>query len=278
MPTRFLLLSLLAMSASAELLRVMTYNVRYPAKGDGADLWDLRRDLFVASVRAKDPDIVGTQELFHPQGEYLVAKAPEYKWFGVSRRGNTEDEHMGVFYKPSKLKLLKSGDFWLSETPETAGSMSWNVTLPRMVTWGLFELRASKRRFILYNTHFPHRGQDEEARKKCAELIAQRIGKLDPKVPFILTGDFNAPATGPVHKVFADAGLSDAWMTAPQKFGPEGTFNGFKGTTTGPRIDWIFFRGPGIQPVLAETVTLHRGDRYPSDHFAVFGLLELHSK
>jgi endonuclease/exonuclease/phosphatase family metal-dependent hydrolase len=77
--------------------------------------------------------------------------------------------------------------------------------------------------------------------------------------------------------VFTEAGLTDAWTGAPQKFGPEGTFNGFKGTTTGPRIDWIFFRGPGIQPLLAETVTLHQGDRYPSDHFAVFTLLELKS-
>jgi endonuclease/exonuclease/phosphatase family metal-dependent hydrolase len=268
-------LLLLTTCASAELLRVMTYNVRYPAKGDGPDLWDSRREMFVASVRAKDPDIIGTQELFHLQGQYLVEKAPEYKWFGVSRRGNTEDEHMGVFYKPSKLKLLKSGNFWLSETPETAGSMAWNVTLPRMVTWGLFEMRTSKRKFILYNTHFPHRREDEDARKKCAALIASRIAALDPKVPFILTGDFNAPAEGPVYRVFADAGLSDAWREAPQKFGPEGTFNGFKGTTTGPRIDWIFFRGPGIQPVVAETVTLHRGERYPSDHFPVFTVLEM---
>ena len=230
---RFLLLCLFTACASAELLRVMTYNVRYPAQGDGEDLWDLRRDMFVASVRAKDPDLVGTQELFHLQGEYLVAKAPEYKWFGVSRRGNQEDEHMGVFYKPAKLKLLKSGNFWLSETPEAAGSMSWNVTLPRMVTWGLFEMRGSKQRFVLYNTHFPHRREDEEARKKCAELIAQRIGKLDPNVPFILTGDFNAPAGGPVHRVFVDAGLSDLWMNTAQKFGPEGTFNGLSFSEAG---------------------------------------------
>jgi endonuclease/exonuclease/phosphatase family metal-dependent hydrolase len=264
------------MCAPAELLRVMTFNVRYPSKLDGPDLWDLRRDLFVAAVRAKDPDIIGTQELFHLQGEYLVEKAPEYKWFGVSRRGNKEDEHMGVFYKPAKLKVLRSGNFWLSETPDTPGSMSWNVTLPRMVTWGLFALRSTGQKFILYNTHFPHRrDEDEVARQQCAKLIAERIGKLEPGIPFILTGDFNAPAAGPVHKVLADAGLTDVWASAPQRFGPEGTFNGFKGTTTGPRIDWIFYRGAGIQPVLAETVTLRQGDRYPSDHFPVFAVLDL---
>ena len=42
----------------------------------------------MAAIREKNPDVAGTQELFHLQGEYIVAKAPEYACFGVSRRGN----------------------------------------------------------------------------------------------------------------------------------------------------------------------------------------------
>jgi len=258
--------------AAAEQLRVLSFNVRYPAKSDGPNVWELRRDLLVAAIRHADPDLIGTQELYHEQGQYIVEKAPDYAWFGLSRRGSQQDEHMGVFYKKNRLKLLDSGNFWLSDTPDVPGSMSWDVSLPRMVTWGLFETRGGKR-FYFYNTHFPHRPQDDAARLRCAEVILKRMQGLPPEVPFLMTGDFNAPAGGEVHRLFAPA-LKDAWESAPKTSGPTGTFNGFEGRTSGPRIDWILFRGPW-KALEAETVTFNDKGRYPSDHFPVFALLEL---
>jgi endonuclease/exonuclease/phosphatase family metal-dependent hydrolase len=191
----------------------------------------------------------------------------------VSRRGTREDEHMGVFYKRARLRPVETGNFWLSETPDVPGSMSWDVSLPRMVTWGLFEIQGSGKRFYYFNTHFPHRKEDEAARLNCARVIAGRIEKLPKNVPFILTGDFNAPAGGEVYKVFAGA-LEDAWVTAAKRSGPECTLSGFTGRTTGPRIDWILYRG-GWKALEAETVTKNDNGRYPSDHYPVFAALEL---
>lgn len=263
----------LALWGSAETLRVMTFNVRYPAKSDGVNVWENRRDLLVDTIREKDPDFFGTQELFYEQGQYIVEKLPQYVWFGVSRRGNRTDEHMGVFYKRDRLKPIETGDFWLSETPDVPGSMSWNVSLPRMVTWGLFEIQGSGRRFYHFNTHFPHRKEDEAARHHCARLIAARLEKLPQDVPLILTGDFNAPAGGEVYQVFA-ATLEDAWAKAAERTGPECTLSGFTGRTTGPRIDWILYRG-GWKALAAETVTKNDHGRYPSDHYPVLALLQL---
>jgi endonuclease/exonuclease/phosphatase family metal-dependent hydrolase len=149
--------------------------------------------------------------------------------------------------------------------------MAWDVTLPRMVTWGLFELAG--KRFYFYNTHFAHRQQDAEARLRSARLIAERIGKLPADAPLILTGDFNSPAGGEPYKVLT-ATLRDAWTATDKRTGPEGTFNGFKGTSTGPRIDWILFRG-ALRVLHAETVTRNEDGRYPSDHFPVFASFEL---
>lgn len=266
------LAALTAFALSGETLRVMSFNVRYPAKVDGANIWENRRDLLVATIREKDPDLVGTQELFHEQGQYIVEKLPGYAWFGVSRRGTREDEHMGVFYQKARLRLIESGNFWLSETPEVAGSSAWNMSLPRMVTWGLFEVAQSKRRFYFYNTHFAHRREDEEARLKSARLIAERIARLPHDVPFVMTGDYNAPAGGEVYRVFVPA-LTDAWEKAAKRTGPEGTFHGFSGTPGRVRIDWILYRGPFTSRE-AETVTRNMDGRYPSDHFPVFAILE----
>jgi len=267
-----LLVGLTALCLPAESLRVMTFNVRYPAKDDGPNRWEARRDLLVATVKEKNPDVFGTQELFYEQGQYIVEKAPEYTWFGVSRRGNRTDEHMGVFYKPAVLRLVESGNFWLSESPETPGSMSWDVTLPRMVTWGLFEVKNSGKKFYFYNTHFPHRGQDNEARVQSARVIQQRIAKLPKDVPFILTGDFNTDVGSDPYKTIA-AGLTDAWLTAATKSGPNGTFQGFRGTPGAARIDWILFRGLA-RATQAETITKSEDGRYPSDHFPVLAVLE----
>ena len=273
---RWLLLCLLLPAALfSEPLRVMSFNVRFPSKDDGPNLWETRRGMFIESIRQLDPDLLGTQELFHLQGQYIVQQLPAYRWFGLSRRGNQTDEHMGVFYKPSRLKLLKSGDFWLSETPAVPGSSSWDMSLPRMVTWGLFEIQSTRRRFYLYNTHFPHRPQDDAARTRCASLIAARAAALDPKIPFILTGDFNAAApSSQAYQTLTQAGLTDAYQTATHRFGPEGTFNGFKGITTGPRIDWILYRG--LRSVLQyQTNTINSQGRYPSDHFPVFAVIDV---
>jgi endonuclease/exonuclease/phosphatase family metal-dependent hydrolase len=255
-------------SPAAEPLRVMTFNVRYPAKSDGSNQWEFRRDLLVDTIKDKDPDVFGTQELFYDQAEYIAAKLPEYAWFGLSRRGNRDDEHMGVFYKKSGLRLVSSGNFWLSETPDVPGSMSWDVTLPRMVTWGLFERSGSGERFYLYNTHFPHRTEDAAARVRCAQVIVDRIRQLPENVPLILTGDFNAPAGGDVHSRLT-AVLQDAWINAQGRRGPDHTFNGFGKLNAGPRIDWILYRGP-LAPSEAETVTRNDRGRHPSDHYPVF--------
>lgn len=257
----------IAALGDGQTLRVMSFNVRYPAKSDGPDLWDLRRDLLVDTIRKQAPDIMGTQELFYEQGQYIVSKLPEFEWFGVSRRGNKEDEHMGVFFRKDTLELLSSGNFWLSTTPDVPGSMSWDVTLPRMVTWGEFRHRKTGRRFHFYNTHFAHRPADAVARAESARVLAEHIQRLAATGDLILTGDFNTDVGSEPHQVLK-ALLSDAHEQAGSRKGPTGTFHGFKGKPGTQRIDWILFRGR-IKPVVVDTITDNREGRYPSDHFPV---------
>jgi len=52
----------------ADTLRVMSFNVRYPAKGDGKDRWEVRQDILARTIRLKNPDLIGTQERFYIQG------------------------------------------------------------------------------------------------------------------------------------------------------------------------------------------------------------------
>lgn len=251
-----------------ETLSVMSFNVRLPVASDGANAWEKRRALLAATIARETPDLIGTQELWKIQGDHIVARLPRYGWFGAGRRGGDADEHMGIFYRRDRLRLVDLGDFWLSDTPSVPGSISWGNLYPRMVTWGLFETRG-KRRFLLLNTHFAYRDEDGPAREKMAAAVSAHLGKRAADLPVIVTGDFNTGPDSRPHAILTQR-MADAWAAAPKRSGPEGTFHGFTGKP-GERIDWILVRG--FAPLSARTVTTHRGKLYPSDHFPVVARL-----
>jgi endonuclease/exonuclease/phosphatase family metal-dependent hydrolase len=250
-------------------LKVMSFNIRYANENDGANAWSKRRDVTVAMLARAAPDLFGTQELLKVQGDYLVEKLKGYAWFGVDRRGGHADEHMGIFYRTDRLKLIESGNFWLSDTPEVVGSLTWGHPLPRMATWGLFETAKGGRRFYAFNTHLPYRAEDEDARTRGAALILDRIKAMAGDTPVVLTGDFNTIPGSAAYRTLS-ASLQDAWTSAPKREGPEMTFHNFTGTAD-KRIDWIFSRW--FVPKRVWTITDHQGAVQTSDHFPVMAEL-----
>ncbi len=272
--------ALLALSAScasmadhaSPLLKVMAFNVRLPTDADGANRWDARRDMVVRTLREADADLIGTQELHKRQGDEIAAALPQYRWFGRDRRGAHADEHMGVFYRTDRLRVLESGDFWLSDAPEVAGSITWGNLYPRMVTWARFERIADGRRFTLFNTHLPYRDEDEAARVRGARLLRARIDALPRDEAVVATGDFNTTPDGAVHAALVGgSALRDAWTAAATRDGPDGTFHAFSGKAE-RRIDWILVRGFDVRG--ARTLDANEAGRYASDHFPVVAELD----
>jgi endonuclease/exonuclease/phosphatase family metal-dependent hydrolase len=252
-------------------LRVMTFNVRTTiGVNDGPEAWPKRRDLFIATIRAAHPDVMGTQELSQMQGDYVVSKLPGYAWFGIDRQGGHNDEHMGVFYRRDRLDLVRQGNFWLSETPDVVASNTWHTPFPRMVTWGLFEDKATAKRFYLFDTHFPYRDEDEAIRTKEAHVLLDQIGTIATDgLPVVLTGDFNTTPGSDAYKLIS-ARMTDIRKAAPKVSGPDETFHNWTGKAD-KRIDWMF--ETGFAPLSDTTLTTHRSTLYPSDHFPVLAIL-----
>lgn len=252
-------------------LRVMSFNVRLPTDDDGVNRWEARRELAASMIADTAPDLIGTQELHRPQGDWLVERLPRYAWFGRDRRGGHDDEHMGVFYRSDRLRVLESGDFWLSDTPDVPGSISWGHPLPRMATWALFERIADGRRFYLFNTHLPYRDEDDAVRERGARLLVERIAALPADMPVVVTGDFNAVPDSPAHAALTER-LHDAWATTASRSGPEATFHAFSGKAD-RRIDWILVRGFEVLEMHTLDACEGEGGRCPSDHFPVLAEL-----
>ncbi len=256
-------------------LKVMSFNVRYGTANDGPNHWDKRKEVVVETIETCDPDIVGTQECLEFQAEYIADRLRDYRWFGVGREIGCGGEHMAVLYKHKILAPIESGNFWLSETPDVVGSVSWDSACRRMVTWAKFLDLETKQTFYYFNTHLDH--QSEPARQGGAKVLRDRIATLPADTPIIVTGDFNSVAgQSEAYTILTGAGLTDAWVSATERTGPSVTWSAFKAPEEGrdERIDWILTRGP-ITASKCETVTFNRKGRYPSDHYPVFGVLQI---
>lgn len=262
----------------AKPVRVMSYNIRYGTAQDGENHWDLRKDFLVKTIRAFDPDLLGTQETIGSQRDYLAKKLPGYGVLGVGRNdGKESGEMMALYYKTSRFEKLDGGHFWYSETPEVAGSKGWDTSLPRMATWvKLRDRQAPKAPPIVFgNTHFDHRGP--EARLQSARLLRSKLAELADGGSIIVTGDFNAGENSPPYRALFDASadgkaspVKDAFRVAHPTPGPEeGTFSGFDPKRTkGARIDWIGV-SDDWKVVSCEIDRTSRDGRTPSDHFAI---------
>ena len=180
-----------------EQLRVMSYNVRFGTADDGENSWQFRCSATIEMLNSLCPDIFGVQEALNFQIQYITTHCKQYECVGVGREdGKVEGEFMSIFWNKKRIKLLKWGTFWLSETPEIP-SMGWDAHCKRTATWALMKDKSSGKKFYFVNTHLDHRGV--EAQKKGLKLIVDRIDQINPGgYPMVLTGDFNVTPENPV--------------------------------------------------------------------------------
>lgn len=259
---------------SAPTLNVMTFNMRYDNPEDGENNWRFRRERAAEVIVSHDIDVFGTQELLVNQLNDLKELLPGYAAVGVGREDGAEaGEFSAVFFKRDRFAPLESGTFWLSETPEVAGSRGWDGACERVATWVVLRDK-SGREFLFINTHLDHVGQ--VARDEGVSLLMKRIGSLRGERPVILTGDFNSePGSSVVAHVQKDGVLRDVKAVAPLKFGTAWSFSdfGLLPEAERPLLDYIFVSG-GFDADRYEVLPDTLGGGYVSDHAPVMAVVE----
>lgn len=238
------LMAAMAVAASmlASDLTVVTYNLRYPNSSDAetGNGWQQRMPYAAGQLQFIRPDVFGTQELYLSQINDLLKALPQYDYIGVGRDDGKENgEHSAIFYNRDNVRLVDSGNFWISETPDMP-SKGWDANNVRICTWGHFETLDGTP-FYYFNMHMDHIGVT--ARREGGRLILSKIKEIAPEgATVILSGDFNVDQSSEVYDVFASSGiLDDSYGKARYRFAPNGTYNAFKPQRTTPsRIDHIF--------------------------------------
>lgn len=259
-------------TAMAQDIRVATFNLRYDNKNDSGNLWVDRQPVVSALIRFHDFDIFGTQEGLRNQIDAISVSLPEYAWYGLGRDdGQSKGEHSAVFYKKDRFKLLKKGDFWLSETPEKPG-FGWDARINRICSWVQLQDLKSKKKFYFFNVHYDHQGV--KARQESSKLILEKIKAIAGKEPAILTGDFNGDQQSEWYLALANSQiLKDTYREVKQPYAVNGTFNGFgKTLQRSAIIDHIFITQPFKAKKWGVLSDSYRG-KFPSDHFPVLAVV-----
>ena len=259
-----LFLNISSCSKRYEQVNIMTFNIRLDTENDGINKWDNRKDGVISLIKNNKVDILGIQEGLPNQIEYLSKELKGYSLIGEGRNGGNNGEYSAIFYNSKKVTLLESETIWLSETPEIP-SIGWDAALNRIVTMGVFTLKDSSKKMIVYNTHFDHIG--EIAREKSIDVILNHIktnGFL--KKELIVMGDFNAePSDTPIKLL--DKFLDDSFDEDIDK--PYGTFSGFKiDSELKKRIDYIFIKNIDIIQY-KHIKTRLSSNLWPSDHIPI---------
>ncbi|AWG27136.1 endonuclease/exonuclease/phosphatase family protein [Flavobacterium kingsejongi] len=264
-------------TVTAQTTRLMSYNLRLDVKSDGENQWSLRKDKLVGLLKFYSPDFVGVQEALPHQMHYIDSSLVTYGYIGKGRDdGKEQGEFSAIFYNKDKFKLLDNATFWLSEHPDQV-SMGWDAAYKRVCTYGLFQDKATNKKFYVFNTHFDHVG--DVARIKSAQLIIEKIKAINTQnLPFFLSGDFNLESdSAPIQYIASQ--LNDSKAVAELVYGPAGTFNNFEFTKpVTMRIDYIFTSKKGI--TVKKYAVLSNSDqcKYPSDHFPVLIDVEWNKK
>lgn len=249
-------------------IRLLTYNVRYATLDGDPNAWPDRRDGVASLLRFHDPDVICLQEVWETQLPDLEARLPGYEWV---RERTSSGEHTPVGYRADRLSVLDSEAFSLSETPENLHAMDWETTVPRVTTAARVRDDETGAAFVVASTHLDH--DSETARRKGAELLADRFGDRDPAV---VAGDFNCtPEDQPYRTMTDEGGFRDARAVADAPHGPETTFNDFEKPQEDKRIDHAFVTGDIEVGRFGVLTDLDDRGLYPSDHFAVLAELEL---
>jgi endonuclease/exonuclease/phosphatase family metal-dependent hydrolase len=262
-------------------MKVMSFNIRcYTTSDTGDNSWDSRKEACIRMIEDQVPDIIGFQEPRDNQRDYLITSLPDYNFYYIYAQdgvSSTQTGHTLMAYRKDRFKVVKSGRFWLSDTPDIP-SYPWAVATDRSLRtciWEALTEKESGRTIYFFNTHFPYKTVDNEARKLAANLCISKMKSIagaDAKLFF--TGDMNSSH----HEEDSRRSSLDAlyaWMTdgrdnaaASDNYSSYNGYDDSANSSVIKQIDHIFIRN--MTPMVFKTVNAHNyGVTYISDHYPI---------
>ena len=283
-------------------LKVMSFNVQ-TENGTQVD-FDLRAEMLRDLMDQLQPDSIGMQEVTTGWIYRMDTFAFNASYAGVGEGRTPGGEASSIYYRKDKFDLVDHGTFWLSETPDEAGTYLEASLYPRICTWAHLRDKVTGYEYIHVNTHLDHLGgSDGRSLRTAPTRVILEYLKTLPDVPMVMTGDFNQAKTNSEENTYAifknilgqsnftastgekmtgnfsdaraeakDTVASDAWASMTS-YWQEG---GEKYNPAKKPIDYVFYTTGDFDAMVYRNIHYHRDGIYMSDHLPQY--CELHVK
>ncbi len=275
--------------------KIMSFNVQTE---NGTQVRpDIRMDMLRDLLDEYQPDSVGMQEVTTKWRDMMDTYAFNQSYASVGEARTPGGEANPIYYRADKFELIDSGTFWLSDTPDVAGSQFKESLYVRICTWVHLRDRVTGKEYVHFNTHLDNLGSSEgrSLRKQQITVILKFLQRFGD-IPMVLTGDLNQAAVnaeGTQYSVYKTlVGIStfklDDGTKAYSPFSnarydaldnmPEGTsatmtqYYDESGTKYNPAkepIDYVLYSGASLTALSYKIRLYDRGGVYLSDHLPV---------
>ena len=245
-------------------LNIISFNIRCVGDPDGNSIPE-RAPRLQKIISIYGADIIGFQE-FRPAWEPYITEyySDQYDMFNKYRSSTTDIESSPILWRKDKFDCIKTGYFWLSDTPEVE-SKGWDekYNCYRMCAYVILREKSTGMQFTFMNTHF---GFGDKGQVDSANLIhcySQKISDL----PTCIVGDFNmvpdSPGYAAMTKHFTDVNTATVndMRTTYHGYHPEKISNA--------HIDFCFINS-AITPVTQKIIDEQVDGKFPSDHYGLY--------
>ena len=250
---------------SGDSMTIMSANVRYIAPEDLFNKsWFYRADLILDDIDSVEPDIIGFQEATFVHYDYLKKVMVGFDSEMAYRDEFVLSEGCPIFWRTDRFEKVRSGSFWLSETPEIM-SKDWGSEHYRICVYVILRDLNTGKEFAVFNTHLDH--TSDLARINGIKVVLDKIAEFGG-MPAYLMGDLNAKENSETIQSTKEA-FDDAQKIAT-KTDDRPTFHGWGEAADPRRIDYIMIsKGDAEVSEYGVVYNLH-GDAYSSDHASIY--------
>ena len=251
---------------SDDAVRIMSFNVR--CANDGEQTITNRSKVAMEMLEEYAPDSFGVQECT-PRWRRIISSnlGDRYACVGKARDFyGPFTEYSSIYYLKDKYKLIDSGTFWLSETPDKAYTKSFDSSCYRIASWAVLENKQTGERYTHINTHLDH--VLDSTRDAQMTVLIEKVSEIAGEGNIVMTGDFNAYEDSSVYAVARESFNDTKYIAKNSDKGPTFTKYGTKEDNGRGAIDFIFVS----EGITAENYKIIRNTVqgiYPSDHFPI---------
>ena len=163
------------------IISILDLNIRYLNDVDLLNVWDYRKEAFIQCLLNSYADVFFFQEITHEQYDYIDENLNSvYEFVGIYRDSTDKSEKCSISYNIFKYTLTDWGQFWLSSTPNVAGSNDFNNFFPRICTWAALK-QINGIDLMFFNIHLDH--VNFSAHLPCINVYLEESEKILERFP-----------------------------------------------------------------------------------------------